>query len=94
MAEHLHKAWLDWSATLPPRANPVTSKPATAGAKPAQDRAALFELKDKSRDGKLSREEFLANQIDPETAKTRFETWDSDGDGFLSRAEFVTMRSK
>jgi arylsulfatase A-like enzyme len=94
LAERLHKAWLDWSATLPPRANPVTSKPATAGAKPAQDRAALFELKDKSRDGKLSREEFLANQIDPETAKTRFETWDSDGDGFLSREEFVTMRGK
>ena len=90
----LHKAWLDWSAPLPPRANPVQPKPATSGAKPAQDRAALFASKDKNHDGKLSREEFLANQADPEAAKKRFDKWDTDKDGFLSRDEFINMGGK
>ena len=94
MAERLHKAWLDWSAKLPPRANPVAPKPAAGTAKPAQDRAALFALKDGNHDGKLSREEFLANQADPEAAKTRFDNWDTDKDGFLSRHEFVQMGAK
>ena len=94
LVAHLHKAWLDWSATLPPRANPVASKPATVGAKPAPDRAALFALKDKNHDGQLSREEFLANQTDSEAAQTRFDKWDTDQDGFLSRDEFIHMRAK
>jgi len=104
LVERLHKAWLDWSAPLPPRANPAKSKPAVAGlvrrssdvggTKPAQDRGALFEKKDVNHDGKLSREEFLANQLDPEEAKTRFEKWDADKDGFLSREEFLKMGAK
>lgn len=92
--KELHRAWLDWSATLPPRANPLGSKPAATLAKPARDRAALFGLKDKNGDGKLSREEFLANQSDPEAAKTRFDGWDTDNDGALSREEFIHMRGK
>ena len=91
LVERLHQAWLDWSGKLPPRANPVTAKPAAGAAKPAQDRAALFALKDKDRDGKLSRDEFLGNQTDPEAAKTRFDKWDADKDGFLSRDEFIFM---
>jgi len=59
--------------------------------KPVQDRAALFATKDKNRDDKLSREEFLANQADPEAAKTRFEKWDINKDVVLSRDEFVNM---
>ena len=55
------------------------------------DRAALFEKKDTHHDGKLSREEFLADQRDPAAAKTRFEQWDTDKDGFLSREEFIGM---
>jgi arylsulfatase A-like enzyme len=90
----LHQAWLDWSAPLPPRANPVQPKPPTSGAKPAQDRAALFASKDKNHDGKLSREEFLANQPDVEAAKKRFEQWDTNQDGFLSRDEFINMGGK
>ena len=58
------------------------------------DRAALFALKDKNHDGHLSREEFLANQVDAEAAKTRFEKWDSDKDSFLSRDEFIHMEAK
>ncbi len=70
------------------------AKPAAAPAKPKLDRAALFEKKDKDHDGRLSREEFLANQPDPEAAKTRFDQWDVDKDGFLSRDEFVNMGGK
>ncbi|MCX7044142.1 MAG: sulfatase-like hydrolase/transferase [Candidatus Sumerlaeota bacterium] len=95
----LSKAWLDWSATLPPCANPEPAKPgkgkpAAAGANPVQDRAALFQTKDKNGDGKLSREEFLAGQSDMEAAKTRAEKWDVDKDGFLSREEFINMGGK
>ncbi|MEI7730530.1 MAG: sulfatase-like hydrolase/transferase [Verrucomicrobiota bacterium] len=97
--EKLHRAWLDWSTPLPPRANPQSAqagkgKAATAGAKLPQDRAALFDQKDQNHDGKLSLDEFLANQTDPETAKKRFAQWDTDQDGFLSRAEFINMGGK
>lgn len=60
----------------------------------AKDRAAIFEQKDKNHDGKLSREEFLANQRDPEAAKARFDKWDTNKDGFLSREEFINMGRK
>jgi iduronate 2-sulfatase len=60
--------------------------------KASPDRAALFERKDKDHDGKLTREEFLSNQPDPEAAKARFDTWDVDKDGFLSREEFINPR--
>jgi arylsulfatase A-like enzyme len=95
----LHQAWLDWSATLPPRANPQPAKPsngktAAPGAKPAQDRGTLFETKDKSGDGKLSPEEFLTGQADQAAAKARLEQWDTDQDGSLSRSEFVSMGAK
>ncbi|MBM4089288.1 MAG: sulfatase [Planctomycetes bacterium] len=91
LVARLHKAWFDWSATLPPRANPPAEKPA---AKPAQDRVTLFATKDKNRDGALSQEEFLANQADPEEAKKRFVKWDTNQDGSLSRDEFVLMGAK
>jgi arylsulfatase A-like enzyme len=71
-----------------------TNKPAATDVNPAQDRAAMFEKKDKNHDGKLSFEEFMANQPDPETSKKRFTQWDTDKDGFLSREEFVNMGRK
>jgi iduronate 2-sulfatase len=69
---------------------------ASAGStkRPATDRAALFERKDLNRDGKLTREEFMANQPDPEAAAKRWETFDTDHDGFLSRDEFISMGGK
>ncbi len=102
VAAELHQAWLDWSAELPPRANPPVAKPGQSGAdkktagtgKPPQDRGTLFEAKDTSRDGKLSREEFLSGQADQEAAKARFEQWDTDTDGCLAREEFVNMGAK
>jgi iduronate 2-sulfatase len=39
----------------------------------------------------LSREEFLADQPDPEQAPKRFELFDIDKNGELSREEFVTQ---
>ena len=93
LTEALHRAWLDWSASLPPRANPQEAKaaPGAAAARPAQDRAAIFAQKDKDGNGRLTREEFLANQADVEAAKVRLSKWDTDQDGHLSRDEFIRM---
>ena len=63
-------------------------------AKPKLDRNALFDSKDKNKDGKLTREEFLANQPDPDEAPKRFPRFDTNNDGVLSREEFVTAGSK
>jgi arylsulfatase A-like enzyme len=99
LVRKLHQSWLDWSAALPPRANPSAGKSGKGkkiadGGKPPQDRGMIFGTKDKNQDGKLNREEFLAGQADQEAAKTRFEKWDADKDGFLTREEFVNMGTK
>lgn len=62
-----------------------------SSAKPPQDRAKLFAKKDCNGDGTLTREEFLANQPDPDEAPKRFGVFDSNHDGVLSRDEFITM---
>jgi iduronate 2-sulfatase len=72
-----------------PKAGASTKAGATK--RPGADRAALFERKDLNHDGKLTREEFMANQPEPEAAAQRWNTFDTDHDGFLSRDEFVTM---
>jgi iduronate 2-sulfatase len=64
---------------------------AAAGEKPKTDRAALFARKDTNKDGKLTREEFLANQPDPDKAPARFTRFDADKNGELSREEFVSQ---
>jgi iduronate 2-sulfatase len=66
----------------------------TQGGTGKTDRAALFERKDTDKDGKLSREEFLAKQPDPDKAPARFIEFDIDKDGFLSRDEFIHMGKK
>ena len=53
------------------------------------DRATLFSRKDSNKDGKLTREEFMANQSNLEQAAERFKRFDTNGDGALSRDEFV-----
>jgi iduronate 2-sulfatase len=67
-----------------------------AAGKPAAkvDREALFAKKDKDGDGKLTREEFLANQPDPDEAPKRFVRFDTDKDGLLTRDEFVAAGAK
>lgn len=64
--------------------------PATKPKSASQDRSAMFRKRDKNGDGKLSREEFLLNQPDPDEAPKRFPVFDANGDGFLSEEEFVT----
>ena len=66
--------------------------PAKAAAKPksgSQDRVGMFRKRDKDGDGKLTREEFLLNQPDPDEAPKRFPVFDANGDGSLSEEEFV-----
>ena len=60
-----------------------------AASTPKQDRAAMFTRRDKNHDGKLTREEFLSGQPDPDEAPKRFLRFDTDHDGFLSRDEFI-----
>ncbi len=80
-----------------PEARPqITAKPAAetatgeTGKKNArQDREKLFSGRDKDADGKLTREEFLANQKDAEAAASRWTRSDKNSDGTLSREEFV-----
>jgi iduronate 2-sulfatase len=74
-----------------PEAMPQIANPKAATTKPKQDRAALFERKDANRDGKLTREEFLADQPDPQEAPKRFERFDANHDSVLSRDEFIHM---
>ncbi|MCX6910547.1 MAG: EF-hand domain-containing protein, partial [Verrucomicrobia bacterium] len=77
-----------------PEAKPQIGSGKKAGAKPTsnkpkQDRGAMFDKRDKDHDGKLTREEFLANQPDPDEAPKRFIQFDRNKDGVLSREEFV-----
>ncbi len=65
------------------------AKSQSSTAAPKQDRAALFTSKDKDKDGKLTREEFLAGQPDSDKAPARFLQFDANKDGVLSRDEFI-----
>ena len=69
-----------------PEARPQIS---TADGKPKTDRATLFAHRDRDSDGKLTREEFLTGQPDPDKAPARFLQFDADKDGALNREEFI-----
>ena len=74
-----------------PEAKPQMAGKAAADApkQGGQDRARLFRNRDKNGDGKLTAEEFLANQKDQATAPARLKKFDKDGDGILTREEFI-----
>lgn len=79
-----------------PEARPqISNKPAAKKddgpnkKKSKQDRSAMFDSRDKDKDGQLTREEFLLNQPDPDEAPKRFPIFDADKNGTLSREEFV-----
>lgn len=63
------------------------AKPASN--KPKQDRNETFNKRDKNKDGRLTMEEFLIGQPDPDEAPKRFPIFDKNKDGVLSREEFV-----
>lgn len=67
---------------------PAADRPG-AGGKAPKDRGAMFDRRDKDRDGRLTREEFLIDQPDPDEAPKRFPVFDANKDGFLSREEFI-----
>ena len=71
------------AASAPDQGN-TNAKP-----KPKQDRNAMFDKRDKDKDGRLTREEFLKDQPDPDEATKRFTRFDKNSDGTLSREEFV-----
>ncbi|MCX6904652.1 MAG: sulfatase-like hydrolase/transferase [Verrucomicrobia bacterium] len=79
------------ASTAPKAARAAKGKPANAAGQPTQDRASLFEKKDKNHRGKLTLEEFLANHPNPEKAKSNFARWDTNKDGFMDRDEFINM---
>jgi iduronate 2-sulfatase len=66
-----------------------SGKPVTKPKSASQDRSAMFRKRDTNGDGKLSREEFLLNQPDPDEAPKRFPVFDANKDGVLSEEEFV-----
>ena len=74
--------------------NAPKKKADTESNKPASDRNELFKKRDKNGDGKLTMEEFMDQQTDPEQAKLRFPKFDTNKDGVLSQEEFVTMGKK
>ena len=65
------------------------SKPTAKGKSNPKDRVAAFKKRDQDGDAKLTREEFLLNQPDPEEAPKRFPVFDANKDGFLSEEEYV-----
>ncbi|MEZ5386261.1 MAG: sulfatase-like hydrolase/transferase [Prosthecobacter sp.] len=79
-------------ATQPEAKPQISSKPEPkkeAAKKPKVDRNVAFDKRDTNKDGKLTMEEFLINQPDPDEAPKRFPVFDKDGNGTLSREEYV-----
>ena len=86
----LSKLALDWKAGLPPGEEaPLPPRSAPAKGKGAPDRAAIFESKDRNKDGQLTLEEYLDNFPDKDEGRRRFPTFDTDASGTLTKDEFV-----
>jgi iduronate 2-sulfatase len=89
------------SKFLPPPIAPATAENTAAknkgkgGKKKAdpqaatRDRGAMFDGRDKNKDGRLNREEFMLNQREPEQAAKNFIKFDKDKSGDVNREEFV-----
>lgn len=67
-----------------------TRASAAGSARPKLDRAALFAKRDANGDGRLTRDEFLRGQPDPDAAPERFLRFDVNRDGFVDRDEFIS----
>ena len=56
-----------------------------------KDRGAMFDGRDANKDGKLTKEEFLARQSEPEQAAKNFVKFDKDQSGDVSKEEYVNQ---
>ena len=76
-----------------PEAKPQikASSAVAAAAMPGKssDRKEAFLRRDVDGDGRLTLEEFLDRQPDPEAARERFPVFDADKDGLLTEDEYV-----
>ncbi len=57
-------------------------------------RAAKFDHLDRGKRGKLTREEYISRQSDPDAAAKRFERFDVNRDGFVTREEYIANGAK
>ena len=56
-----------------------------------KDRGAMFDGRDPNKDGKLTKEEFLVRQSEPEQAAKNFVKFDKDQSGDVSKEEYVNQ---
>lgn len=93
------------AATLTPKPDAKSTPPANPAAtlKPdavaptdalAAERAAKFDRLDKDKRGKLTLEEYVSRQSDPEGAKKRFSKFDVNRDGIVTREEYIANGAK
>ena len=84
-------------ASAAPESKP-TPAPAPSPAAPADaslaERAEKFDRLDKDKRGKLTREEYISRQSDPEAAAKRFEKFDVNKDGVVTREEYLANGAK
>ena len=64
-------------------------KPAMPANPNAADRAAKFDRLDQAKTGKLTREQHISRQSDPEAAAKRFDKFDVNHDRIVTREEFI-----
>ena len=76
-------------SSLPPAPSPLQPVDATYA-----ERAAKFDKLDKEKTGKLTREQYVSRQSDPEAAAKRFEKFDTNKDGVVTREEYITGGAK
>jgi arylsulfatase A len=86
-----------------PKSEPTASetKPAANPPKPLApfdaelaERARKFDRIDFEHKGKITREEYMARQSDPEAASKRFDKFDVNRDGFVTREEYIANGAK
>jgi arylsulfatase A len=86
-------------------AKPASATESTSATVPAQsplapadatfaERAAKFDHLDRDKHGKLTREEYMSRQSDPEAASKRFDKFDANKDGFVTREEYIANGAK
>ena len=86
-----NKAKKKVSAETPSAPTPASlvATPAVPGDPVLAERAVKFDRLDKDKRGKLTREEYISRQSDPEAAGTRFDKFDVNKDGVVTREEYI-----